>query len=190
MGKRQRLEAFAGVVMAALLAAGCATGGAPSSGADHAPAAAMTTPARATAAPAVSPTSRASSAAASQTAATADPVTDELIGAWYHPAPGWWWFLRAGDPTCVQAVRTHLDCVVWQRGSAPRELGIATMSGGDLNVAWRSGFCTSRTSTYSVTKNGDSLNLVDIGGGCDGGNFALTRAGIGSAPAAPPPPAP
>ena len=118
------------------------------------------------------------------------PLPDELIGAWHHPAPGWWWFLRAGDPECGQAVHTDLDCVVWQRGTTPREIGIATMSDGDLKVAWRSGFCTSLTSTYSVALNGDSLTLVDVGGGCDGGTFALTRAGTGSAPTAPPPPAP
>jgi hypothetical protein len=123
-------------------------------------------------------------------AASGAPITDELIGAWHHPAPGWWWFLRAGDPECVQAVRTQLDCVVWQRGTTPREIGIATMSDGALRVAWKSGFCTSLTSTYSVALNGDSLNLVDIGGGCEGGNFALTRAGTGSAPTAPPQPAP
>jgi hypothetical protein len=120
----------------------------------------------------------------------AEPIPDELIGAWHHPAPGWWWFLRAGDPECAQAVRTELDCVVWQRGTTPREIGIATFAGDDLKVTWRSGFCTSLTSTYSVALTGDSLNLVDIGGGCEGGNFALTRAGTGSAPTAPPPPAP
>jgi len=119
-----------------------------------------------------------------------DPIPDTLIGAWSHPAPGWWWFLRAGDPECVQALRTQADCIVWQRGTTPKEIGIATMSGGDLKVAWKSGFCTSITSTYSVALNGDSLNLVDIGGGCEGGNFALTRAGTGTAPTAPPPPTP
>ena len=118
------------------------------------------------------------------------PLPGEILGAWHHPAPGWWWFLRAGDPECVQAVHTDLDCVVWQRGATPREIGIATMSGPDLEVTWKSGFCTSITSTYSVALNGDSLNLVDIGGGCEGGNFALTRAGTGSAPTAPPPPTP
>lgn len=118
------------------------------------------------------------------------PLPNELIGAWYHPAPGWWWFLRAGDPECVQAVRTELDCAVWQRGTTPREIGIATMSDGNLQVAWRSGFCTGITSTYSVALDGDSLTLVDIGGGCEGGNYALTRAGTGTAPAAPPPPSP
>ena len=122
--------------------------------------------------------------------AAAEPIPDELIGAWHHPAPGWWWFLRAGDPECAQAVRTELDCVVWQRGTTPREIGIATFAGDDLKVTWRSGFCTSRTSTYSVALIGDSLNLVDIGGGCEGGNFGLTRAGTGSAPTAPPPPTP
>ena len=119
-----------------------------------------------------------------------EPIPEELIGAWHHPAPGWWWFLRAGDAECVQAVRTELDCAVWQRGTTPREIGIATFVGGDLRVTWRSGFCTGITSTYSVALSGDSLTLVDIGGGCEGGNFALTRAGSGSAPTAPPPPTP
>lgn len=122
--------------------------------------------------------------------AAGDPLPDELIGAWYHAAPGWWWFLRAGDPECEQAVRTDLDCVVWQRGTTPREIGSASIVEGDLQVGWRTGFCTRITSLYSIALQGDSLNLVDIGGGCEGGNFALTRAGTGAAPAAPPPPAP
>lgn len=127
---------------------------------------------------------------AATAAAATLPVPEELIGAWYHPAPGWWWFLRAGDPECVQAVRTELDCAVWQRGTTPREIGIATMSDGDLVVTWRSGFCTRITSTYSVALNVDSLTLVDIGGGCQGGSYAMTRAGTGSAPTEPPKPAP
>jgi hypothetical protein len=118
------------------------------------------------------------------------PLPEDLFGAWYHAAPGWWWFLRAGDPECVQAVRTELDCVVWQRGTTPKEIGGASIVDGDLRVAWRSGFCTRITSTYSIALQGDSLNLVDIGGGCEGGNFALTRAGTGAAPTAPPPPTP
>jgi hypothetical protein len=118
------------------------------------------------------------------------PLPAELIGAWHHPAPRWWWFLRAGDPECVQALRTQLDCAVWQRGTTPREIGIATMSGRNLKVAWKTGFCTGISSTYSVALDGDSLTLVDIGGGCEGGTFALTRAGTGSAPTAPPPPTP
>jgi hypothetical protein len=138
----------------------------------------------------VEPGPTASIVAPSGSPAAGAPVPDELIGAWSHPAPGWWWFLRAGDPECVQALRTQADCIVWQRGTTPKEIGIATMSGGDLEVAWKSGFCTSITSTYSVALNGDSLNLVDIGGGCEGGNFALTRAGTGAAPTTPPPPTP
>jgi hypothetical protein len=133
-----------------------------------------------------------SSSAAPSTAPTAapEPVPDVLIGAWYHAAPGWWWFLRAGDPECVQAVRTETDCVVWQRGTTPKEIGSASIVDGNLQVSWKSGFCTRITSTYSIAAQGDALNLVDIGGGCEGGNFALTRAGTGSAPTAPPPPAP
>ena len=45
-------------------------------------------------------------------------------------------------------------------------------------------------SVLGVVILGRSLNLVDIGGGCEGGNFALTRAGSGAAPTAPPPPTP
>ena len=142
-------------------------------------------------APAFTPAPSPSSPGATPSAQAAGaPLPDEVIGAWYHAAPGWWWFLRAGDPVCVQAVRTELDCVVWQRGTTPREIGAASIVGSDLQVAWRSGFCTRITSLYSVALQGDSLNLVDIGGGCEGGNFALTRAGTGSAPSAPPPPTP
>lgn len=145
---------------------------------------------QATSIPSASPVAPTPTAVPPSATPAAAPLPDELIGAWHHPAPGWWWFIRAGDPECVQALHTDLDCVVWQRGTIPREIGIATMSGPDLKVAWKSGFCTSITSTYSVALNGDSLNLVDIGGGCEGGNFALTRAGTGSAPTAPPPPTP
>jgi hypothetical protein len=141
-------------------------------------------------APTSTPAASASAAAATPSAAAGAPLPDGLIGAWYHAAPGWWWFLRAGDPECVQAVRTDLDCVVWQRGTTPREIGSAAIVDGDLQVGWRSGFCTRITSLYSIALAADSLNLVDIGGGCAGGNFALTRAGTGSAPTAPPPPTP
>jgi hypothetical protein len=123
-------------------------------------------------------------------AATGTAIPDDLIGAWHHAAPGWWWFLRAGDAECVQAVRTDGDCVVWQRGTTPKEIGGASIVDGNLQVAWKSGFCTRLTSTYSIARQADSLNLVDIGGGCEGGNFALTRAGTGSTPTAPPPPTP
>ena len=135
-------------------------------------------------APAITPAATAAATPA------AEPLPEALIGAWYHPAPGWWWFRRAGDPECVQAVRTELDCAVWQRGTTAREIGIASMSGGDLKVTWRSGFCTGIASTYSVALTEDSLTLLDIGGGCEGGNYAMTRAGTGSAPTSPPPPAP
>jgi hypothetical protein len=118
------------------------------------------------------------------------PLPAELIGAWYHAAPGWWWFIRAGDPECVQAVGTTGDCVFWQRATAPKEIGGASMVGQDLRVAWKTGFCSTIKSIYSVALQGDSLTLVDIGGGCDGGTFALTRAGTGTAPSAPPPPTP
>ncbi len=64
------------------------------------------------------------------------------------------------------------------------------MSGGDLKVAWKSGFCTSLTSTYTAALTGDSLNLIEHPGGCQGGDMALTRAGTGSTPTAPPPPTP
>ena len=90
----------------------------------------------------------------------------------------------------MQAVHTQLDCVVWQRGTTPKEIGAAWIADGDLHVAWKSGFCTSITSTYAIALQGDALNLVDVGGGCEGGNFALTRAGTGSAPTGPPPPTP
>jgi hypothetical protein len=144
----------------------------------------VTTP---TPSPGVSPSAPAATPSA---VAAGDRLPEDLIGAWHHAAPGWWWFIRAGDPECVQAVRTDADCVVWQRGTTPQEIGAASILDGNLIVAWRSGFCTRLTSTYSIARTGDSIDLVDIGGGCEGGNFALTRAGTGSAPTAPPPPAP
>jgi hypothetical protein len=135
-------------------------------------------------------TSASATPTSAPTQSPAAPLPDELIGAWYNAAPGWWWFLRAGDPACVQAVQTDLDCVVWQRGTTPREIGPAFMVGRQLHVNWKTGFCSTNKSFYSVALQGDSLVLVDIGGGCNGGTFALTRPGTGSAPTAPPPPAP
>jgi hypothetical protein len=123
-------------------------------------------------------------------AVASTPLPDAMLGGWYHTAPSWMWFLRAGDPFCVQAVRTEVDCAIWQPVGKPREIGVATMQGNVLSVGWLSGFCTRITSTYTVALAGDSLTLTERPGGCQGGDYALTRAGTGSAPTAPPQPTP
>ena len=121
---------------------------------------------------------------------TGGPLPDAILGAWHHTAPAWMWFFRSGDPACTGFARTQLDCAIWQPEGKVREVAVATLTGTVLSMQWLSGFCTGVTSTYSATLAGDSLNLVELPGGCQGGDLALTRAGTGSAPTAPPVPAP
>lgn len=119
------------------------------------------------------------------------PLLDVYYGAWHHSAPSWMWFLRAGDQACITFARTDLDCMIWQPEGKAREVGVVTRQGNVLTVRWLSGYCSGVTSTYTATFVGsDGLTLTEASGGCEGGNLALTRAGTGSAPTAPPQPTP
>lgn len=100
------------------------------------------------------------------------------------------WFIRASDPACVGLAHTELDCVTWQPVGRPKEVAVATLEDGAIAMARVSGYCTGRTSRYTYVLNGDSLTLKEQPGGCGGGDYALTRAGTGSAPTAPPQPTP
>jgi hypothetical protein len=120
-----------------------------------------------------------------------EPLLDSYIGAWYHAAPAWMWFVRAGDPACTALALTDLDCVLWQPVGKPIEAGGATIEGNELTVHWVRGYCAGVISRYTAAFLGaDSLTLTEQPGGCEGGNFPLTRAGTGTAPTAPPQPAP
>jgi len=99
------------------------------------------------------------------------------------------WFFPAGDPVCTKSARTSGACAIWQPEGQPREVGVATLQGNVLAVAWKTGYCTGTTSTYTMVLRGDALNLTELGG-CSGGDYVLTRGGTGTAPTAPPPPTP
>jgi hypothetical protein len=116
-----------------------------------------------------------------------DPIPDALLGTWYHSAPAFLWVLRAGDPACLELPRTSQDCAIWQRLDGRRlETGILTVVDGRLALQWVQGGC-STTSVYSFGIPVDRLTLRLVSG-CQTGDFALTRAGTGDAPSAPPKP--
>jgi hypothetical protein len=116
-----------------------------------------------------------------------DLVPDALLGTWYHAAPAFLWVLRAGDPACLELPRTSQDCAIWQRLDGRRlETGILTVVDGRLSLQWVQGGC-STTSVYSFGIPVDRLTLRLVSG-CQSGDFALTRAGTGDAPSAPPKP--
>ena len=111
-----------------------------------------------------------------------------LYGAWYHPAPAFMTFYPAGDPYCLDVLHTQLDCALWHPVGQVKENAIATVDGTVLSMAWKSGFCTGVTSTYRLNLAGDSLDLTELPGGCEGGSYSLTRAGTGGTPTGPPEP--
>jgi len=179
--RRLRIAILLGAMTAA---AGCSTaGGAPADPAEASTAAAPSpslsvaadltmAPARAT--PASSPAS--------------DPLPDGFIGAWYHSAPAYWWFLRAGSPTCVTVAHTDADCVAYQLGAQPAYVGAASMDGRLLRIRWTRGYCAGDRTNFGTGIDGNTLKLFDTDGDCGGDNLVLSRAGTGTAPSAPPPP--
>jgi hypothetical protein len=141
--------------------------------------------------PAVTAAAAAASRAPSATpkpSAKADPLPDAFIGAWYHPAPAYWWFLRAGSPTCVLVAHTNVDCVSYELGDQPAFVGAATMDGSVIRIKWTRGYCAGQKTNFGTGVSGGTLKLFDTEGDCGGDNFVLTRAGIAGAPGAPPPP--
>jgi hypothetical protein len=116
------------------------------------------------------------------------PIADELIGAWYASAPAYWWFLRAGAPTCVEVAHTELDCVAYQLVGKPAALGAATMAGRVLRVRCVWGFCAGQETSFGTGFDGENLKLFDLPDDCGGSDFVLSRAGTGTTPSAPPPP--
>jgi hypothetical protein len=115
-----------------------------------------------------------------------DPLPAGIFGAWYHPAPAFMTFFRAGDPYCVDALHTDLDCMLWQPVGQVKENGIVTLEGNVIALAMKSGYCTGVTSHYSMTLSGDALSLTELPGGCQGGSYSLIRAGTGGTPTSPP----
>jgi len=127
-------------------------------------------------------------ARATPSPAPSEPLPDEFLGAWYHPAPAYWWFLRAGSATCVAVAHTDGDCVAYQLGAQPAYVGAASMDGRLIRIHWTRGYCAARETDFGTGISGDTLKLFDTEGDCGGDNFVLTRAGTGAAPSAPPPP--
>ena len=119
-----------------------------------------------------------------------EPLADEILGAWYESAPGFWWFFRAGDPLCVKAVRTDRDCLAYELVGQPAAIGSAWMSGRILHVDWVRGYCGGRQTLFGTGLEGNTLKFFDQPGDCGGDSWTMTRAGTGSAPTAPPAPAP
>jgi hypothetical protein len=118
-----------------------------------------------------------------------EPIPDALLGTWSHASGGFMWFLRAGDPACLQRPRTVQDCLLWQSAGRPIESAIVAVMDGRLQVHWTQGGCAGRA-TYSYGLVGDDRLTMGLVGGCQSGDFVLTRAGTGTAPSAPPPPTP
>ena len=180
--------AYAGpLVMLGLIVAllGCGPGGA-------APTVGPTVPATVAPAPTTLASTAPTAAAAtvSPTKPVGQPLPDTLIGAWAHVSGAFMWLIRAGDPACTALAHTDLDCAVWQPAGKPSEVAAASLVNGALALAWVSGYCTRVTSTYRMAITGDAVTLTELPGGCGGGNFALTRAGTGTAATAPPKPTP
>ena len=117
-----------------------------------------------------------------------EPIPDHFIGAWYEAAPAYWWFLRAGDPTCVAVAHTELDCVAYQFGGQPAFVGAATMEGRVLHIRWERGYCAGDRTSFGTGFVGETLKLFDLPDDCGGEDFVLSRAGTGASPSAPPPP--
>lgn len=171
------------IVLGAIAAAGCAAGhgtpavpaGSPAAGAPNPMATASVTIA-------------ATKSPARPTAVPAQPIPDELIGGWYHPAPAYWWFLRAGSATCVSVARTDVDCVAYQLVGQPAYVGAATMDGRVLRIRWVRGYCAGDRTNFGTGVDGDTLRLFDLPDDCGGADFVLSRAGAGTTPSAPPPP--
>ena len=120
--------------------------------------------------------------------AQAEPIPDDMIGAWYQAAPAYWWFLRAGDPTCVRVAHTDLDCVTYQLGGQPAFAGAATMDGPVLHIRWTRGYCAGQRTGFRTGFVGATLKLFDLPDDCGGDDFVLSPAGTGTTPSAPPPP--
>jgi hypothetical protein len=147
-------------------------------------------------------------------------IPDALLGAWSEDVEsnGFWWFFRAGDPYCLEVVRTDLDCLVRGTGTdqdyGPREQrsAAAWLDHGDLMTAWWTsngadnyGDCSHPRKRYRLYANvaepvqerpyvsGDLLILSGDGGlttGCPTGSVVLHRAGTGTIPTSPPKPTP
>src|SRR5262245_26990285 len=120
--------------------------------------------------------------------AKGDPLPDAFIGAWYHSAPAYWWFLRAGSPTCTIVAHTATDCVAYQLGTQAAYVGAAAMDGRLIRIHWTRGYCAGQETDFGTGIKGETLKLFDTEGDCGGDNFVLARAGAGGIPTAPPPP--
>ncbi|HTK44545.1 MAG TPA: hypothetical protein VL749_04230 [Patescibacteria group bacterium] len=173
------------ILVAVITAAGCTAGGAAPAAIASLSTAIAPIPTTTPSVP-VAPTKP--PAQARPTAGPAEPIPDALIGAWSHPSGAFWWLLRAGSPTCVTVARTDLDCVAYQLVGQPAYVGAATMDGRVLRIRWVRGYCAGDRTSFGTGIDDDTLKLFDMPDDCGGADFVLSRAGVGAAPSAPPPP--
>ena len=59
-----------------------------------------------------------------------------------------------------------------------------------LHIDWVRGYCGGQTTLFGTGLEGDTLKFFDQPDDCGGDSWTMTRAGTGSAPTAPPAPAP
>lgn len=128
------------------------------------------------------------SAAGLRASEDGEPVPDAMLGAWSHPSGAFWWFLRAGAPTCVTVAHTTLDCLAYQLVGQPAYVGVATMDGRVLHIRWVRGYCAGDKTSFGTGFVGETLKLFDLPDDCGGADFVLARAGTGATASAPPPP--
>ena len=156
---------------------------------ESAAAIASTTPTAAsspTAAP--SPTAATSSEPFLRQTQAGTAIPDSMLGTWYDAStPAFEWFVRAGDPYCIQVVATSQDCMAWQLGDGGTTYGgILSIIDGKLRVSYVNGSgCNGTYTLYAVTVTATKLDLIDSGGTCGSGDYHFSRVGSNSIPTAP-----
>jgi hypothetical protein len=121
------------------------------------------------------------------------PIPDSMLGTWFDTSQkSFPWFLRAGDPYCVQVVSTNQDCMAWDLGNGRVTYGgTLTILGDTLAIRYLNGSgCQNSQGKYSYSLSATKLVLTWVGGNCQSGDYAFERAGTGTTPTAPPQPGP
>ena len=120
-----------------------------------------------------------------------DPLPDTLIGTWYSPSTNEYaYYLRAGDPYCVQHWKTQQDCQVWYAEGMDgwqQNANIVTVADGQLRY-WSIGNdrCKDQASLASYTVSADTLSPTVLPGQCFTGLPSFVRVGSGGAPSSAP----
>jgi hypothetical protein len=118
-------------------------------------------------------------------------LPDEVIGTWFSDGGEYVYYLRAGDPFCVQVwhIATQ-DCLVYysdQMGGLQRSADVVTLVDGNLHYhSIGDQGCKGQDSTASYRRVGDVLTF-GVTGGCFTSLQKLTLIGTSGAPASAPP---